>query len=192
MKKATDLFEAGFSCSQAVFGRFAEENGLDYDTALKIASGFGAGMARNEEVCGAVTGGIMALGLRYGRTSDTDSSATYDTYEKVNELTKRFVRENGSYICKNLLGGIDLKTDPDYRKDVKGLRVGVIEELEGEGFAPEVRARFTESLEQLRVLAAGYTILVGVVDEPTFGIDTPEDYRRFVARRRSPLRNLSV
>lgn len=111
MKKATDLFEAGFSCSQAVFGRFAEENGLDYDTALKIASGFGAGMARNEEVCGAVTGGMMALGLRYGRTSDTDSSATYDTYEKVNELTKRFVRENGSYICKNLLGGIDLKTD---------------------------------------------------------------------------------
>ena len=57
---------------------------------------------------------------------------------------------------------------------------------------PPAALERTESLEQLRVLAAGYTILVGVVDEPTFGIDTPEDYRRFVARRRSPLRNLSV
>lgn len=111
MKKATEIFGSGYSCSQAVLGRFAEENGLDYDTALKIASGFGAGMARNEEVCGAVTGGIMALGLRYGRTSDTDSTATYDTYGKVNELMERFARENGSCICRKLLGGVDLKTD---------------------------------------------------------------------------------
>lgn len=57
---------------------------------------------------------------------------------------------------------------------------------------PPAALERTESLEQLRVLAAGYAILVGVVDEPTFGIDTPEDYRRFVERRRSPLRSLSA
>ena len=43
-----------------------------------------------------------------------------------------------------------------------------------------------ENLEQLRVLQAGYSILVGVVDEPTFGIDTPEDYRAFVEKQRCP------
>ncbi len=45
------------------------------------------------------------------------------------------------------------------------------------------RLEATEKLEQLRVLEAGYDIRVGVVDEPTFGIDTPEDYRAFVDRR---------
>jgi 3-deoxy-manno-octulosonate cytidylyltransferase (CMP-KDO synthetase) len=48
---------------------------------------------------------------------------------------------------------------------------------------PQASMEKVESLEQLRVLDAGYTILVGVIDEPTIGIDTPEDYRAFVARQ---------
>jgi 3-deoxy-manno-octulosonate cytidylyltransferase (CMP-KDO synthetase) len=50
---------------------------------------------------------------------------------------------------------------------------------------PRCRLEQVESLEQLRVLDAGYEIVVGVVDEPTVGIDTPADYRAFVERMRS-------
>ena len=111
MNHAADIFLSGFNCSQAVFSSFADELELDRDTALKIATGFGAGMARHQEVCGAVTGGIMALGYRYGRSSSDDASATALTYQKVNELMIRFEEENGSCLCQTILGGIDLRTE---------------------------------------------------------------------------------
>ena len=50
---------------------------------------------------------------------------------------------------------------------------------------PPARLEQLEKLEQLRVLAAGHAIAVGVVDEPTVGIDTPHDYQAFVSRERS-------
>ncbi len=115
MTNAAEIFQSGFNCAQAVFSSFADELELDRDTALKIATGFGAGMARHQEVCGAVTGGIMALGYRYGRSSKDDASATAKTYQKVNELMNRFEEENGSCLCKMILDGIDLRTEDGQR-----------------------------------------------------------------------------
>lgn len=62
---AMQKFLAGYNCAQSVLYAFAPDLGLDGETALKVATGLGAGMARRGEVCGAVTGGILVLGLKY-------------------------------------------------------------------------------------------------------------------------------
>jgi C_GCAxxG_C_C family probable redox protein len=67
-------------------------------------------MARRGEVCGAVTGGILALGLKYGRGVWQDRSATEETYQKTLELMARFEERHGSCLCRVLLQGCDLRT----------------------------------------------------------------------------------
>jgi len=69
MEIATDKFLRSYNCSQAVLHAFRDEAGLDEDLALKIATGLGAGKGRKREVCGAVTGGIVVLGLHHPRGS---------------------------------------------------------------------------------------------------------------------------
>lgn len=100
------LFNQGFNCSQAVFSTFCEELGLDQETAMKISCGFGGGM-RNGEICGAVTGAVMVIGLKYGQSKGEDKEAKQKTYEAVKEFTDRFKATNGSIICKELID-IDL------------------------------------------------------------------------------------
>jgi len=89
---------------------FCEELGLDADTALKIACGFGAGMGRKGEVCGAVSGGVMVLGLKYGRGEKEERAQTDATYAKIRELIDRFCAKHGSCICRELLSGCNLAT----------------------------------------------------------------------------------
>lgn len=90
---------------------FREESGLSEEMALKIACGLGAGMARKEEVCGAVTGGILVLGMRHGRGSKDDRSAQERTYAKTRELMDRFSEKHGTVICRKLLNGCELTTE---------------------------------------------------------------------------------
>lgn len=71
IEMAIELFLKGFNCSQSVVYGFREEIGLTDDAALKMTSGFGAGMGRKGELCGAVTGGILVLGMRHGRGKQT-------------------------------------------------------------------------------------------------------------------------
>ncbi len=105
-EKAQELFKSGYNCSQAVFGAFCEELGLDFDTAIKIASSFGGGMGRMREVCGTVTGMFMAAGLAYG---DSDKA---EHYSRIQELAKQFKDKNGSIICRELLEGVESSTNP--------------------------------------------------------------------------------
>ena len=77
---------------------------------MKLATGLGAGMARRGEVCGALTGGILVLGLKFGRGGQQDRSATERTYEKSEELITRFEKQHGSCLCRALLNGCDLRT----------------------------------------------------------------------------------
>ncbi len=102
--EAVDLFNQGFICSQAVLSIFAPNFGLDRDTALRIAQGFGAGMARTNEACGAVAGAVMVIGLRYGATQADDRGARERTYEVVNEFIREFTKRNGTISCTTLLG----------------------------------------------------------------------------------------
>lgn len=90
---------------------FREESALEEDTALKIACGLGSGMGRKQEVCGAVTGGILVLGMRHGRGSRDERSATEMTYAKARDLMDFFAGRHGSCICRQLLNGCDLSTE---------------------------------------------------------------------------------
>lgn len=109
------------------------------EIALKIACGLGAGMARKQGVCGAVTGAIIVLGLRHGRGSKDDRSATELTYLKTRELMDQFSKKHGTLICRNLLNGCELITEEGqkYFKDHELLKgtckpcvQGVVEILE--------------------------------------------------------------
>ncbi len=109
-QKARELFLAGANCSQAVLGAFQEECGLDMDTLLKLASGFGGGMARMREVCGAVSGMFLAADLIKGSASLTDKAAKDAQYAFLQGLAAKFKAETGSIICRELLG---LPAGPD-------------------------------------------------------------------------------
>ncbi len=108
---AAARFLSGYNCAQAVLCTFRDEAGLGEDLALKIPTGLGAGMGRKQEVCGAVTGGILVLGLRHGRGSTEDHSATEQTYLRTRELMDRFAAKHGSCLCRTLLQGYDLATE---------------------------------------------------------------------------------
>jgi C_GCAxxG_C_C family probable redox protein len=112
VERAVHRFAEGFNCSQAVFSAYAEQFGLDEETALKIAAGFGGGMGRLGETCGAVTGAFMVLGLRYGRGSP-DPAAKERIYALIREFSTRFNARNGSLTCKGLLV-CDISTPEGY------------------------------------------------------------------------------
>ena len=108
IEKANELFSKKFHCSQAVFAAFAEELGISEEQALKIGACFGSGM-RKGEVCGACTGALMALGLKYGQCMEEDNDSRIKTNEVTDKFISEFVKENGSFMCKELLG-CDLST----------------------------------------------------------------------------------
>jgi C_GCAxxG_C_C family probable redox protein len=116
---AIELFLKGYNCSQSVFAAFCDETGMDTNTALKLASSFGGGMGRLREVCGAVTGMLMVVGMKYGYTDVSDKKAKAEHYRIVQDLAKQFEKEYGSIICRELLG-LSMKTDspvPDDRNE---------------------------------------------------------------------------
>lgn len=92
----------GFNCSQTVFSLSAPELGLDEKTALKIASGFGGGMAC-AETCGAVTGSYMVIGMKHGHASN-DPAEKANTKKLIKEFNQKFKAVHGSLICKELTG----------------------------------------------------------------------------------------
>jgi C_GCAxxG_C_C family probable redox protein len=92
-----------------VLSTYGPRSGLDRETALKVAGAFGGGMGRLGETCGAVTGALMVIGLKHGKTRDDDDASRERTYELVHEFTARFRDRNGSILCRELLGH-DLNT----------------------------------------------------------------------------------
>lgn len=108
---AMSRFKGGSLCSQAVFSTFAEKEGLDLETAMKIATPFGGGMARMGEVCGAVTGALMAIGLKHGNMTDwrADDPQKEKVYRLSVDFADKFKSLNKSVRCKELLG-CDLST----------------------------------------------------------------------------------
>lgn len=116
-QRATGKFMSGYNCAQSVVWAFVPDLGVDVDLALKVSTGFGAGMGRRQETCGAVAGGIMVLGLRHGRGEGQERAATEDTYARTQELMRRFEAKHGTSSCRKLLG-CDLMTE-EGRKALK-------------------------------------------------------------------------
>ncbi len=102
-EKALELFSNNFNCSQAVLTVFAPDFGLDEKLALMLGTQFGGG-ARNAEMCGAVSGASMVLGLKYGHFESDNNEQKSRAYAIASEYTKRFKELNGSIVCRDLLG----------------------------------------------------------------------------------------
>lgn len=107
--QAADKLLAGYNCAQAVLHANRDRLPVDQNLASRLATGFGAGMGREGEVCGAVTGGILALGLVHGRADGEDKSKTEATYAKTQEFLGRFKARHGSLLCRELVH-CDLRT----------------------------------------------------------------------------------
>ncbi len=107
MKKADHaaaVFADGYNCAQAVFSTVAPGFGLDEETAARVATAFGGGMARMGGTCGVVTGAFMALGLARGSGRPADRETKENTYVVALEFVKRFMERHGSIACRDLLG----------------------------------------------------------------------------------------
>jgi C_GCAxxG_C_C family probable redox protein len=114
---AAACFGCGFNCAQAVRSSCCEQYGMSKEEALKVSCAFGAGMGRMGETCGAVSGGLMAIGLKHGKYREGDDAAKEKTYALAQELARRFRERNGSVVCKELLG-LDIGT-PEGAKTFK-------------------------------------------------------------------------
>ncbi len=101
---AAAIFTNGFSCSQSVCLAFAEDFGIDRETALKLSCALGGGMAHTGNTCGAVTGALMVIGMKYGRTRLNDLAAKDKTYEAANAFITEFLQRNHSLNCTDLIG----------------------------------------------------------------------------------------
>lgn len=119
---AVQKFREGFNCAQSVFNTYAGELGIAPDIALRVANGFGGGIGRKQEVCGAVTGAIMALGLLHGRGEHDGPEKTDRLYVEVRALIDAFTERHGTICCRDLLSGCSLLA-PEGRSRFKAERL---------------------------------------------------------------------
>jgi C_GCAxxG_C_C family probable redox protein len=106
---ALDYFAGGCNCAQSVLAAFGNDLGTDSVTVLKISTAFGGGIAGMGQTCGAVTGALMAIGLRFGMARGEDKDAKEKTRGVGRELIRHFELTFGSTTCRELLG-CDLST----------------------------------------------------------------------------------
>lgn len=98
-------FRKGYSCSQSVFSALAQRWKIDPEVSLRVAAGFGGGIARSARTCGCVTGAIMAIGLAQSSISpELNRSEKEKTYEVGQRFMRAFEKRNGSTLCAELLG----------------------------------------------------------------------------------------
>lgn len=115
-EKALNYFRNKFNCSQSVLTVFCEEFGLSEDDCLKVSCAFGGGMGRHQLTCGAVTGALMVLGLKYGKKLNDSDIKKLETYSKTREFFSEFEKIHGSTSCRELLNGYDMNDPEDHRK----------------------------------------------------------------------------
>ena len=113
-EKAEEYFRNHFNCAQAVFATYAVELGLSEELALKIATQFGGG-ARKGEMCGAVSGALMVLGLKYGHYHFGNMEEKGRAYQLAEEFMNRFISAKGTVVCRELLG-YDISKEEDKQK----------------------------------------------------------------------------
>ncbi|MGA2934278.1 MAG: C-GCAxxG-C-C family protein [Methanomicrobiales archaeon] len=102
--EAVDAFKRGLSCSQAIFSVYGKDLGVDSETAVKIASAFGAGVAKTGEICGAVSGALMVIGLTQRPEDIHDASSREKVYAKARKFLDEFTARNASVHCTELVG----------------------------------------------------------------------------------------
>ncbi|MBN1500323.1 MAG: C_GCAxxG_C_C family protein [Spirochaetes bacterium] len=101
---AVEYFNNGFNCAQAVLFSHSAKFGLDEQTALKISCAFGGGISYSNKTCGAVTGAIMLISLKYGKSSMEDNDAKDITFSLTRKFMQMFSEKHGSVNCTDLIG----------------------------------------------------------------------------------------
>lgn len=139
LEKAKELLYQGYHCSQALFGAFAEDFGIDERTAFRLSTCFGAGMRRGE-TCGGVSAGLLVLGLAFGFCDVDDRELEMYGNQKTREYIDRFEEKMGSTLCRDILkqnfktkegaaaikqAGLVVKRCPD----VMETGIGILEEM---------------------------------------------------------------
>lgn len=132
--------DIGHNCCQSVFLAFCEEFGLDPVVGLKLSGGLGAGFSRRGEVCGAVSGAIMALGLQQGFYDPADPESKAAFVKKTRAFMDAFEAKHGTIICRELLN-FDISTEENYARAVnEGIFAGVCRDVIGD--AAEMVSQF--------------------------------------------------
>jgi C_GCAxxG_C_C family probable redox protein len=114
MMLADKFIGEGYLCSESVLLSLNEYLKIQSEIIPKIATGFGAGIGRHGEVCGALSGAVMGLGLRFGRTIVSETPPDTSPYAYSTEIVNLFVTRFGHIRCRDLLG-LDLRTEKDRR-----------------------------------------------------------------------------
>jgi C_GCAxxG_C_C family probable redox protein len=109
-EQSFELFKNGYNCSQSVLSVFAEELGVKKDQALKLASPFGSGIAYMQETCGAVSGALMAIGLKYGKGEKGTNEDKVLAYDMSKHFIAEFKKIHQTVCCRELLDGINMST----------------------------------------------------------------------------------
>jgi len=100
---AASYFRQGYNCAQAVALAFCEDFGYTKEQAARLISGFGGGFGRMREVCGALSGAVWALNLKYGYSDPGDPEAKAALYTRIQSVCRAFADEMGSLLCRELL-----------------------------------------------------------------------------------------
>jgi C_GCAxxG_C_C family probable redox protein len=116
-KSSKDYFMEGGNCSESTLLGISESLGKKCKSIPRIASGFGGGFGRHGEICGAISGSVMAIGLVYGRKDLKDAAAKEKIYGIVDEYLKKFIKKYGTLSCRELTG-CDMLT-PEGLKKIK-------------------------------------------------------------------------
>lgn len=116
-ERAVEAFYGGCNCAQAVFSTYADLFGIDWQTAMNLTNSMGGGISRLREVCGTVSAIALLTGLKEGAVDPGDLKAREKVYQKTRDLLARFEEENGSLLCRELLGklGRDMSARPSER-----------------------------------------------------------------------------
>jgi C_GCAxxG_C_C family probable redox protein len=114
-EKAILSFKSGFNCAQAALMAYSGELKFDEALAMSISCGFGGGMGRLQETCGAVTGSFMVLGMYNCKKFADNQDRKDNTYSMIREFSKKFKSIHGTTDCKTLLN-CDLKTEEGQKK----------------------------------------------------------------------------
>ena len=138
IQQAVSTFRSGFNCSQAILQTYGPAYGLSDLDSLRVSSGFGGGMRRGD-TCGAVTGALMVLGLRFG-PKDTSDTSRDKVYAQVTEFCSEFESRCGSVLCRDLLG-CDIST-PEGRQHARNNNLF-------DTLCPELVQTAAEILEQM-------------------------------------------
>lgn len=103
VRRAEELFVAGYNCAQAVVAAFADIYGYTGEQALRMSAGFGGGIGRTRQTCGAACGMVMLAGMECGATDAADREGKSENYRVVQELLGRFKELHGTTVCAELL-----------------------------------------------------------------------------------------